>query len=88
MEAGAAGLKAAAVPTSERAPEPAVRGWSRSALERQRFVGRLAAAVWLPVVVSLMRFGFRWRIRDAGRCRSEYAKLLEDGARSSSWPTT
>jgi hypothetical protein len=76
VQAGAAGLKAAAVSASERAPQTAGRGWSRSALERQRFVGRLAAAVWLPIVVSLMRFGFRWRIRDAGRCRNEYAKLL------------
>jgi len=50
----------------------------RAALERQRFVGRLAAALWLPFVISLMRFGFRWRIRDAGRRRSEYAKILED----------
>jgi len=78
VEASAAGLKAAAVRANERAPEPAARGWSRAALERQRVVGRLAAAVWLPFVVSLMRFVFRWRIRDAGRCRSEYAKILED----------
>ena len=78
MEASAAGLKAAAVPASERAPEPAVRGWSRSALEAQRFVGRLAAPVWLPLVVFLMRCVLRWRIRDAEITRALYARLLED----------
>ena len=78
MEASAAGLKAAAVPTVERAPDPAVRDRSRSALELQRLVGRLAAPLWLPVVVFLMRFVLRWRIRDAGATRAFYASLLED----------
>ena len=56
----------------------AARGWSRAALERQRLIGTLTAIVWLPAVTLLMRFGLRWRIRDAARCRSAYAKLLAD----------
>jgi 1-acyl-sn-glycerol-3-phosphate acyltransferase len=79
MGARAAGLEAAAVPEAERIPEPAAPGWSRGALERQRLAGRVAAVAWLPLVTLLMRFGFRWRIRDAGRWRREYARLLEDG---------
>jgi hypothetical protein len=63
---------------SESAPEPATRGWSRKALELQRLAGRLAAPFWLPLVVLLMRFGLRWRIRDAGRCRKAYAALHEE----------
>ncbi len=63
---------------SETAPEPATGGWSRKALELQRLAGRLAAPLWLPLVVLLMRFVLRWRIRDAARCRKEYAKLLEE----------
>jgi hypothetical protein len=73
-----AGLKATAVSRSESAPDPAARGWSRKALEAQRLAGRLAAPLWLPPVVLLMRFVLRWRIRDAGRCRREYARLLEE----------
>ena len=78
MASGTAGLKATAVSRSESAPDPAARGWSRKALEAQRLAGRLAAPLWLPLVVLLMRFVLRWRIRDAGRCRKEYAKLLEE----------
>jgi hypothetical protein len=44
----------------------------------QRAVGRLAALLWLPIVVILMRFVLRWSIRDAGRTRALYEKLLED----------
>jgi len=79
MGAGAAGLGAATVTTDERVPEPAAAGWSRGALERQRLAGRAAAVLWLPLVTLLMRFGFRWRIREAARWRREYARLLEDG---------
>ena len=78
---GTAGLEAAAVPRSESVPDRtprAARGWSRRALGAQRLVGRLAALVWLPLVVLAMRFVLRWRIRDAGRCRNEYARLLEE----------
>ena len=78
---GTAGLEAAAVPRSESVPDRtprAARGWSRRALGAQRLVGRLAALVWLPLVVLAMRFVLRWRIRDAGRCRNEYARLLDE----------
>ena len=57
------------------AGEPA---WSRRALAAQLVVGRLAAPVWVPLVVLLMRFGFRWRIREVEPVRAAYAKLLED----------
>jgi 1-acyl-sn-glycerol-3-phosphate acyltransferase len=57
---------------------PGARGWSRKALEAQRLAGRLAAPLWLPLVVLLMRFVLRWRVRDAGHCRKEYAQLLEE----------
>jgi 1-acyl-sn-glycerol-3-phosphate acyltransferase len=78
MEAGAAGLGAATVPTDERIPEPVATGFGRDALERQRVAGRVAALAWLPFVTLLMRFGFRWRIREAARRRREYARLLGD----------
>jgi hypothetical protein len=78
VASGAAGLEATEVSRSERTPDPAARGWSRSSLEAQRLAGRLAAPLWLPLVVVLMRFVLRWRIRDAGRSRREYASLLEE----------
>jgi hypothetical protein len=74
----AAGLEAAAVSQGESAPEPVAAGWSRGALETQRLVCRLAAPLWLPLVIFLMRFVLRWRIRDAAATRAFYAKLLED----------
>jgi hypothetical protein len=77
--ADGASAEAASVAAVERVPEPAEGGFGRGALELQRLVGRLAAPVWLPLVVLLMRFGLRWRIRDARRCREEYRRLLADG---------
>ena len=52
--------------------------WSRRALAVQLAVGRLAAPVWVPLAVLLMRFGFRWRIRDAAPSRTLYARLLSE----------
>jgi 1-acyl-sn-glycerol-3-phosphate acyltransferase len=78
MKAATAGPDAAAGPASASDPAMTARGWSRAALERQRLVGRLTAVVWLPAVTLLMRLGLRWRIRDAARCRREYATLLAD----------
>ena len=78
MVASAAGPEAAAVSPLERVPDRSGRSFGRGPLERQRLVGRLAAPVWLPLVVLLMRFGLRWRIRDASRGREEYKHLLED----------
>ena len=71
MKVATAGSEAAAAPASADAPAVAARGWNRGALERQRLLGRLASVVWLPLVTLLMRFGLRWRIRDAALCRSE-----------------
>jgi 1-acyl-sn-glycerol-3-phosphate acyltransferase len=53
-------------------------GWSRTALAAQVAVGRLLAPAWVPLVVLLMRFGFRWRIRDVEATRAAYARLLEE----------
>jgi hypothetical protein len=78
---GATGPELAAEDMSssrDLAPGRDEEAWSRTGLAVQRAVGRLAAPVWLPPVVLLMRFGLRWRIRDARRCRKEYARLLED----------
>jgi len=52
--------------------------WSRRALAVQLAVGRLAAPAWVPLAVLLMRFGFRWRIRDAAPSRARYTGLLAD----------
>jgi len=52
--------------------------WSRRALAVQLAVGRLAAPAWVPLAVLLMRFGFRWRIRDAASSRARYTGLLAD----------
>jgi hypothetical protein len=48
------------------------------ALAVQRAVGRLAAPAWVPLVVLLMRLGFRWRIRGTEPVRAAYARLLEE----------
>ncbi len=49
-------------------------------MELQGLVGRLTAPVCVPLAVAAMRFGFGWRIRDAGASRALYARLLrEDG---------
>jgi hypothetical protein len=52
--------------------------WSRRALAVQLAVGRLTAPVCVPLAVLLMRFGFRWRIRDPAPSRALFARLLAD----------
>jgi hypothetical protein len=79
MAAGTAGMGTTAASPTKGAPETTTPGWSRRALERQRSIGRLAAPVWLPLVVLLMRLGLRWRIRGRASTRAAYARLLEDG---------
>ena len=63
-----------------RGGSPGLRegAWSRRALAVQLAVGRLAAPAWVPLAVLLMRFGFRWRIRDAASSRALYTRLLAD----------
>jgi 1-acyl-sn-glycerol-3-phosphate acyltransferase len=78
MKFATAGLDAAVGPAGAEAPTVTASDWSRAALERQRLFGRLTAIVWLPILTLLMRVGLRWRIRDAARCRREYATLLAD----------
>jgi len=48
------------------------------ALTVQRAAGKLAAPAWVPLVVLLMRLGFRWRIRGVGPVRAAYARLLDE----------
>ncbi len=47
----------------------------------QRAVGRLTSPVCVPLATFIMRFGFRWRIRDAARSRTLYARLLAEDPR-------
>ena len=86
---GTAGLEAAAVSRSESAPDPAARGWSRRALGAQRLAGRLAAPLWLPLVV--LPDALRPPLADPRRgtlpARSTRGSS-RTAARCSSWPTT
>ena len=61
-----------------RSPGLGEAAWSRRALAVQLAVSRLAAPVWVPLVVLSMRFGFRWRIRGAASTRALYASLLSE----------
>ena len=47
----------------------------------QGVIGRLTAPVAIPLAVLVMRFGFRWRIRNAAAARARYTKLLRAESR-------
>ncbi|MDG2307869.1 MAG: 1-acyl-sn-glycerol-3-phosphate acyltransferase [Candidatus Binatia bacterium] len=47
----------------------------RASLALQREIGRLLAAVWVPITVALMRFGFRWRIVELACVRRRYREV-------------
>jgi hypothetical protein len=47
----------------------------------QGAVGRLVAPVCVPLAALVMRFGFRWRVRNAAGSRALYAKLLREDPR-------
>jgi len=68
----------AMAPPRDVSPVLGEGAWSRRALAVQLAAGRLAAPVCVPLAVLLMRFGFRWRIRDATSSRALYAGLLAD----------
>jgi hypothetical protein len=53
----------------------------RRALDVQRTVGWLASPVCVPGAAAIMRFGFRWRIRDPAPSRALYARLLAEDPR-------
>ena len=53
----------------------------RRALDVQRTVGWLASPVCVPGATAIMRFGFRWRIRDPAPSRALYARLLAEDPR-------
>jgi 1-acyl-sn-glycerol-3-phosphate acyltransferase len=53
----------------------------RAGLRRQRFAGRLASFVCIPLATFLMRFAFRWRIRDVARSRAEFARVRGEDSR-------
>ena len=50
-------------------------------LARQRFVGRVLAPLCVPIATLVMRVGYRWRIRDTGASRAQYARILRGDAR-------
>lgn len=73
---GPALVAEATVPSSD-GPAGTGRGTGRYwPLALQRLAGRLAAPLCVPLAVLVMRFGFRWRIRDAAQSRALYARLL------------
>jgi hypothetical protein len=53
----------------------------RRALDVQRAAGRLASPVCIPGATAIMRFGFRWRLRDPAPSRALYARLLAEDRR-------
>ncbi len=53
----------------------------RRALDVQRAVGRLTSPICVPGATAIMRFGFRWRIRDPAPSRALYARLLAEDPR-------
>jgi 1-acyl-sn-glycerol-3-phosphate acyltransferase len=53
----------------------------RRALDVQLAVGRLASPICVPGAIAIMRFGFRWRLRDPAPSRALYARLLADDPR-------
>lgn len=75
-------LVAEATAPSSDGPVSAGRETGRRwALALQRAAGRLAAPLCVPLAVLVMRFGFRWRIRDAAESRALYARLLREDRR-------
>lgn len=53
--------------------------WRR--LARQRVVGRLLSPLCVPIATLVMRFGYRWRVRDTGKNRPMYSRLLREDTR-------
>ena len=53
----------------------------RRALDVQRAVGWLTSPVCVPGATAIMRFGFRWRIRDPAPSRTLYARLRAEDRR-------
>ena len=53
----------------------------RRALDVQRAVGQLVSPICVPGATAIMRFGFRWRLRDAGPSRALYSRLLAEDSR-------
>ena len=67
---------ATSLPTAPR-PKPGTGGrWTCSAPS-----GWLASPVCVPGATAIMRFGFRWRIRDPAPSRALYARLLAEDRR-------
>jgi hypothetical protein len=63
---------------SARAHPGGRRRWAETL---QGAVGRLTAPVCVPLAVLVMRFAFRWRIRNAAESRAFYARLLREDSR-------
>ena len=84
MEVSAPGpglVAEAMAPLPDSSASAARGGRGRWAPALQRAVGRLAAPVCVPLATLVMRFGFRWRIRNAADSRALYASLLREDPR-------
>lgn len=53
---------------------------ARRALDVQRWLGRLAAPIWVPLVALVLRFGRGYRIENLREVRRRARRLLEDAA--------
>jgi hypothetical protein len=50
----------------------------RLALLVQRELGRLLGPIWVPVGAAVLRWGYGWRILDAGAARREFRRLRRE----------
>jgi hypothetical protein len=50
----------------------------RFALLVQREVGRLLGPIWIPLGAAVLRWGYGWRILDAGAARREFRRLRRE----------
>ncbi len=84
MEASARGpapVAEALAPSSGESASAGRVGRRHWPLALQQAVGRLAAPVCIPLAVLVMRFGLRWRIRNAAGHRALYARVLREDRR-------
>ena len=52
----------------------------RFALLLQREVGRLLGPIWIPLGAAVLRWGYGWRILDAGAARQEFRRLRRESS--------
>lgn len=59
-------------------PSSSLTAGERLSLLAQREIGRITSLVWIPVVVAIGRFGFRWRIEGIKESRREFKRLRKE----------